>query len=96
METTVTCSRNGSFCDVSTGTTWALGADLAGAATRALVERAWSVAVLVDKSSNSVLWQWNEGYDIYTDKTKGHGFYSSMWWGAEHRRWVRQADHQSA
>ena len=82
METTVTCSRNGTFCDVTTG--YNIGAaalDLAGAATRALEERARSVAVLVDKTSDNVLWQWDEGYDIYTEKTKGHGFYSGMWWG---------------
>ena len=82
METTVTCSRNGSFCDVSTGYNMGAAAlDVAGAATRALVDRSRSVAVVVDKSSNDVLWQWDEGYDIYTDKTKGHGFYSGMWWG---------------
>ena len=82
METTVTCSRNGTFCDVTTG--YSIGAvalDLAGSATRALEERARSVAVLVDITSDNVLWQWDEGYDIYTEKTKGHGFYSGMWWG---------------
>ena len=82
METRVTCNSNGSYCDVTTG--YNLGAatlNLAGATTRALVERAESVAVLVDKSSNNALWQWDEGYDIYTDKTKGHGFYSGIWWG---------------